>query len=302
MIRRGTRWQIAVVVPARRALLSDARAIRRSDIGCRSTRCPGWRQLTIRTSTSTATRRQRPFAPLPRRRAAAAVAAGRCYARQPALDRGQSAAWITRTAMCAEPREGVLYVFMPPVDAARGLPRAGRGASKTPRGAWACRSCSRATTPPRDPRLEEFRVTPDPGVIEVNIHPARSWEELVERTTVLYEAARASPAELRRSSCSTAGTRAPAAAITSSWVGRRRRTSPSCAVPTCCAACSRYWHNHPSLSYLFSGMFLGPTCQAPRIDEARNDSPLRARDRFPAGTRPDGPVPPGSSTDCSVIC
>ena len=45
-------------------------------------------------------------------------------------------------------------------------------------------SCSRAAAP-SDPRLSQFRH-PDPGVVEVNIHPAASWDQLVDQTTHLY--------------------------------------------------------------------------------------------------------------------
>ena len=102
----------------------------------------------------------------------------------------KSATEITRTAMCAEPRNGSLYIFMPPTDKLEeylelvAAVEATAEAMDTP-------VILEGYEPPKDPRLNRFSVTPDPGVIEVNIHPSGSWDDLVDRTTHLYDAARA---------------------------------------------------------------------------------------------------------------
>ena len=211
---------------------------------------------------------------------------------QPLPEVGMNDPAQVRTALCVEPRDGRIHVFFPPLfDAQDWLELV--AAIEATAEEMGRQVVIEGYLPPSDDRIEHFSVTPDPGVIEVNIHPARSFAEMEERTTQLYEEARQLGLATEKFMLDGrhVGTGGGNHVVMG---GFSVEDSPFLRRPDLIRSLVSFWHNHPSLSFLFSGLFIGPTSQHPRVDEARMDSlremeiAFRELDRLRAA----GPVPP----------
>ncbi|QKF78932.1 DUF2126 domain-containing protein [Arcobacter defluvii] len=174
---------------------------------------------------------------------------------------------FVRTALSIEIRDNKLCIFLPPIE-------------KTEVFLDLIASIEETATrlnmaviiegyePPYDLRTDRIKVTPDPGVIEVNIQPTSSWKELSDNILSLYEDARV--CRLGTEKFMIDGRHTGTGGGNHVTIGAMEPSdSPLLRNPNLLRSLITFWQHHPGLSYLFSGAFIGPTSQAPRVDEGR---------------------------------
>ena len=195
---------------------------------------------------------------------------------------------LIRPALCVQAREGRLHVFLPYVSKLPDFLDMVAAIEDT------CQYLHKPVwlegyAPPSDPRLRSFSITPDPGVLEVNLPAASNWDELERINTVLFEEARHN--RLTAEKFGFDGSHLATGGGSHIVIGGATvLDSPFLRRPDLLRSMLTFWQNHPSLSYLFSGMYVGPTSQSPRVDEARTDALYELEVAF--GNLPASDCPP----------
>lgn len=174
-----------------------------------------------------------------------------------------------KTAMCTQVVNGNLHIFLPPVDDIHQF-------LDLTTSIELCASdldipvIIEGYQPPFHKEITKLVVAPDPGVIEVNVHPATSWGELLDIYDTVFEAARMNKLGTNKFMLDGRHT-GTGGGNHITLGGTSPSESPILRRPDLLRSMLTFWQNHPSLSYLFSSAFIGPTSQAPRVDEGRPD-------------------------------
>ncbi|MEL6845343.1 MAG: transglutaminase family protein, partial [Bacteroidota bacterium] len=199
-----------------------------------------------------------------------------------------NATWV-RTALCAEIRDGSLHLFLPPLPDMQSSLELLTAIEQTASDLQ-LPVILEGYQPPFDARIQKLVVAPDPGVIEVNIHPARQWSEIVNNYEHLFEAARLSRLGTEKFMLDGKHT-GTGGGNHITLGGEKPLDSPFLRRPDLLRSFVNFWQNHPGLSYLFSSAFVGPTSQAPRVDEGRSEALYELEIAFRELDRHDDPPP-----------
>lgn len=194
------------------------------------------------------------------------------------------------TAMCIEVRNGNLHVFLPPIESAEAAVTL-LDAIEATAGAIGTPVVIEGYPLPGDPRLRTLVIAPDPGVIEVNVPPAANWDELAEIIHGVSDEAHL--CRLGTEKFDLDGTHTGTGGGNHVTIGGATPAdSPLLRRPSLLRSLLTFWQHHPSLSYLFSGRFIGPSSQAPRVDEARDDNLYELETAFQEVDRLGDEAPP----------